>query len=329
MQEEIAKNGMKNITVRVINSVYWVEGVVTSKTEEALVRRIAEGFLPPALKSLFEKNSDRVLKVKGRAPIEYFFTINEAKQKRPPEKLIKVSAQFVELSKSYGKVFSFKWAPTISEDGSAITVGKTQAGELGTVSSGTLSATISNLFPKLLSARDAGYARVIQSGMVIFKDGKGGDVKKSSTEPFSVGTGEFTRASNAEFGLNFSVKGRAVEEENVELSINLGVSLANGFTSDGDPKTTTNSIQTELVIKSKNSAVIGGVVQNSTITGYDRNSPDGQTEVTNGSLFFNFLRSKKFQTSKNQYVVFVTPEIIQSASVGTDEIKRKFRRRAR
>ena len=34
MQEEISKNGMKNVTVRVVNRVYWVEGVIASEGQE-------------------------------------------------------------------------------------------------------------------------------------------------------------------------------------------------------------------------------------------------------------------------------------------------------
>jgi pilus assembly protein CpaC len=42
---------------------------------------------------------------------------------------------------------------------------------------------------------------------------------------------------------------------------------------------------------------------------------------------FRLLRSKNYSTTKSQYVMFVTPEIIESASVGTEEIRKKFRRR--
>ena len=38
-------------------------------------------------------------------------------------------------------------------------------------------------------------------------------------------------------------------------------------------------------------------------------------------------RGKDYATNKSQYVIFVTPEIIESASVGTEEIRKKFRRR--
>jgi pilus assembly protein CpaC len=79
-------------------------------------------------------------------------------------------------------------------------------------------------------------------------------------------------------------------------------------------------------VKSKESAVIGGIVINKSSTDYDKIAPD---EVEDASPLFNFIRSKAFANSKSQFVVFVTPEIVESASTGTEDIKRKFRRRRR
>ncbi len=167
MAEEVARNGMKNVTVRVVNKVYWVEGVVGSKAQEQLVQRIADGYLPPGITELYT-NANRAQTVEGKKPIEYFLSINSKKQKQPAEKLIKVSSQFVELSKDYAKVFAFKWMPLLGRDGSKISFGAT--GDANTTSNSEgLSGVISNLFPKLQSAKEAGYARIIQSGMLIVK----------------------------------------------------------------------------------------------------------------------------------------------------------------
>ena len=46
-----------------------------------------------------------------------------------------------------------------------------------------------------------------------------------------------------------------------------------GQTNDGNPVNSSNDLTTELIVKSKQSAVIGGVVQNSTITQYDKDDP--------------------------------------------------------
>jgi pilus assembly protein CpaC len=256
--------------------------------------------------------------------------------------MVKVTSQFVELSKSYGRVFAFKWAPLMGEDGSRITIGQTGDGTVTSRSSGTLSATISNLFPKLNAARGAGYARVLQSGMVIVRDQIKGTISKQTNIPFQIGTGEFARAQNATIGLQVGVTPRILEQEKVEMALDISVSLQAG-SQGGSPVTTNNSVSTNLVIKSKESAAIGGVVQNISETNYDNTGDDpaplqpaggaggaqagGGGGGGGGSPLFRLYRSKNYSTRKSQYVIFVTPEIIESASVGTEEIRKKFRRR--
>ena len=68
---------------------------------------------------------------------------------------------------------------------------------------------------------------------------------------------------------------------------------------------------------------------NKNSTDYDKDPPGGVTEIENAKPLFTFLRSKSMTSTKSQFVVFITPEIVDSAAEGADEIKRKFRRRRR
>jgi len=240
---------------------------------------------------------------------------------------VKITAQFVELTKNYGKVFAFKWAPLMGQDNSQIQIGQTAQGNVTSSSSGTLSATISNLFPKLNAAKTAGYARIIQSGMVITRDQKQASLNKQTRTPYSVGTGEFTKAAEATVGLILSVTPRILEQEKVELQLNFNVSVQVG--SDASI-VTSNDINTNIVVKSKESAAMGGVVQNQSVTDYDKTDPAPINANAGGQVaspLFRLLRSKNYTTSKTQFVMFVTPEVIESASTGTEEIRKKFRRR--
>ena len=97
---------------------------------------------------------------------------------------------------------------------------------------------------------------------------------------------------------------------------------------------TTNTVSTNLTVKSSESAVIGGVLQNTSNTQYDKNDPDAveaapSEDGSQSSSLFNILRSKSYTTKKSQFVVFVTPEILESASKGTEEIRKKFKKRER
>jgi pilus assembly protein CpaC len=327
MSDELARNGLKDVSVRIVNKVFWLEGVVSSAKKKELAMTIASAYLPPRIATLSSKDSRYASAEKDQ--ILNFLAINEAKEPAPVAKIVKVTAQFVELSKNYGKVFAFKWAPLMGQDGSRIQFGQTANGNVTSSSEGTLSATISNLFPKLNSAKTAGYARVIQSGMVITKDGVAASINRTTSTPYSIGTGDFAKAAKADIGLRLSFTPKILEQDKVELGqLNFNVSLGVG---NDATITTSNDITTNIVIKSKESAAIGGVVQNQSVTDYDKSDPAPITATAGGgqvaSPLFRLLRSKNYTTSKNQFVMFVTPEVIESASTGTEEIRKKFRRR--
>lgn len=334
MSDELARNNLKDVTVRVVNKVYWLEGVVSNPSKKTLAVTIAKSYLPPKIQNLSTANSRVQTPVTD--DIIDFIAVNEKKEPQPAPKMVKITSQFVELSKSYNKVFAFKWAPLMGEDQSQIQFGQTADGNLSSTSSaGTLSATITNLFPKLNAAKSAGYARTIQSGMVIVRDGfeNGGKINKSTTIPYALGSGDFTKASSAEVGFELEVKPKVLEQEKVELGIVLSVNIQVP-TGNAAPVVTKNSVNTNLVLKSKESAAIGGIVQNTSATDYDNtgNDPAPQAPATgqgagSGSPLFRLYRSKSYSTNKSQYVIFVTPEIIESASAGSEEIRKKFRRR--
>ncbi len=327
MSDELARNNLKDVTVRVVNKTFWLEGVVGSKDKKDLAVIIAKAYLPPKILSL-SSEAGRFATPAEASDIIDFIAVNEKKEPQPAPKMVKISSQFVELAKSYNKIFAFKWAPLMGEDASQISFGQTADGNITSTSSGTLSATISNLFPKLDSAKNAGYARVIQSGMVITRDTKQGKISKRTEIPFAVGSGEFTKADRASVGLDMDVTPKILEQEKIELAVNMSISLSVGAGST--PITTNNSISTNIVIKSKESAAIGGVVQNQSNTEYDNDpasSGGGGSGQTPASPLFRLFRSKSYVTNKSQYVIFITPEIVESASVGTEEIRKKFRRR--
>lgn len=332
IQDELAKNNMKDVTVRVVNKVFWLEGVVNAAAKREAALKIAEAYIPPKITSLASNSSNGRFNEADKSPILNFISVNEKKDPPPPAKQIKISAQFVELAKDYKKAFGFKWAPIMTNSGQ-LSFGKTASGDVNTSEQGTLAGTISQLFPKLATAKEAGYARVIQSGMVITKSNKAATIVKNKKIPYQIGSGEFQQAQAADLKFKMTVNPVASQQEKIELNgLSINVSLPAGTTSSGNPVTTSNSISTNIVVKNKESAVIGGIVQNTSTTAYDKNDPNpynGVTEDINSSILFNFLRSKSYVTEKSQFVVFVTPEIVESASASTEEIRKKFRKRSR
>lgn len=325
MQEEIQKSGMRDVNVRVLNGSFILEGIVTSEDEAKRALQIAKIYLPDRIESL-ARRTDSVQQNNFKGIIETLIQINPKSQ--PPEipKMIKVTAQFVELTKNYKKIFGFEWQPIRAGTGGQISIGKTTDGGVSSGSSGTLSATISNLFPKLQSAKSAGYARVVQSGVIIVKDKDNDEaiLIKGNEETFDVGSGDFTRTTTTSVGFDLKLKASILAEEKIEIGISLGVSS----TVEGNAKSVQkNSLSTRVIIKSKESAVIGGIVVDNSSTEYDK---PNQTELQDGATpLFSFNRSKDYSTNKSQFAMFLTPEILENITDGSEEIQRKFRRRTR
>jgi pilus assembly protein CpaC len=324
MQEEIQKNGMKNVTVRIVNKAYWLEGFVTSKSERSLAGKIAVAFMPESVSSLAEREG-AVQKAGGKKILHDFIVVNKKKAKVTIPKMVKITAQFVLLNKDYTRVFGFKWIPVLGGDGAQINFGKTSEGGVGTKSQNSFSGTISNLLPKLASAKSAGYARVIQSGVVVVKDKVQAHLRKNVKQPFSLGSGEFTRAEEANAGFDLKVTPTILSKERVDLNIGVGVSAIEG----NPPNTQEQNVTTQLVLKSKESAAVGGVSVQQSTTAYDKDPPFGEDSFSDVQPLFTFIRSKNLKSNRNQFVVFVTPELIDSAHAGTEDILRKFRKRSR
>ena len=323
MQEEMQKSNLKDVTVRVVNGSFWIEGVVNSEQESAKAEQVATAYLPDQIQNL-ARRTDAVQTTKKKL-FENLLTINTKPKPEPPTKLFKLTAQFVELTKAYDRTFGFSWTPTIGAGGGEIQVGKSGSGGISTSSQGTLSATISHLFPKLNSAKSAGHARVIQSGVIIVREGIEGAINKSTTINYALGTGENLKTGAAKAGFDMKITPTMMQDEKINLKILISVKATDG---SATPIELDNTINTQIVVKSLESAVIGGVVSNKFTTDFDRDPPTQET-IENGSALFSFLKSKKYSTNRSQFVVFVTPEIIESAATGAQDIERKFRKRSR
>lgn len=323
MQDEIQKSGLKDVTVRVVNGVFWIEGIVNSEAESALADKIANAYLPDSIQSL-ARRTDAVQSTRKNLFIN-FLTINRKAKPAEMPKMFKLTAQFVELTKGYDRVFGFSWTPTIGAGGGEIYIGKSDSGGVRTSSEGTLSATISNLFPKLNSAKSAGHVRVIQSGVVIVNENVPGIISKTTKIPYEIGTGENMKSGVALAGFDFNITPTLLQDEKVNLKILVSIKATTG---DRLPQELDNRIDTQVVVKSGESAVVGGVVSSKTNTYFDKDPPT-EEKIENGSALFSFLKSKRYSTNRSQFVVFVTPDIIESASAGVPEIERKFRKRGR
>jgi pilus assembly protein CpaC len=76
-----------------------------------------------------------------------------------------------------------------------------------------------------------------------------------------------------------------------------------------------------LIVKSGESAALVNAMSNVITTQFNKDPPGGPAPQ---NPLFQLLRSKQFQKQKSQFVVFITPQIIESSSNGTEDIKTKY-----
>ena len=186
----------------------------------------------------------------------------------------------------------------------------------------TITGTVRNLLPKLNWAKEYGHARVLQNTSLIVEDGRQGVLNSTSRIPYqTVGSDGLQQTAFEETGIRTSVTPRILgaRSDSVNLDINFAVKALVDQTAAG-PLTSSREIKTIIVVRSGQSAAVGGLITNDTGTGYNRLPAN----ASNNPLI-SLYASKDFRRSQSQFIVFITPIIKSSASSGVEKIKRKFR----
>lgn len=317
-----------DVKTRVVNGIVFLEGTVDNVDKANQAFEVAKLYLPEARPGNQLVARDATAQLLSRPAVKNFIKVNAPPPKKQ-EKLVRVTVHFVKLAKDYGKFFGFKWQPGFTSDGPTLSVGNSESGALG-ASTPTLTATISNLFPKLLSAQTAGYARVLRTGTVITRSGQPGTITEQTTIPFLVPDAN-GRAVNGgvSVGVAVNVTPQILgQSEDISLDLNLDqTSVAQKGSGDRAPATTRHTVQTKLYVKSQDSAAVGSVQSSDVSTFFNKDDPSQKAPAADSGTepLFTLLRSKTYNKTKSQYVIFVTPQIIENASEGTDDLKRNFR----
>ena len=255
----------------------------------------------------------------GGPPIVVNLLTIKPKPAAEPEKLIRLVVHYVELNKDYAKNFAFNWTPGIA-DTSQIEL---KQGQLTT----TVTGTISSLIPKLNSAKSHGHARILESSSLIVQDKENGFFQSVTEVPISTitlsGGASQQSIQFKDIGLTMDVTPTVVgESNNIKLVTKFILSTIVSVSEQGAPSVAKHELKTTLIVASEQSAVIGGIVFNNMLTNYNKLPA---SIAQNQNILFNLYRSKSFQNAKSQFVVFITPQILKSASEGVEDIKRKFK----
>jgi len=321
MQKEINDDPAgANVTVRVMNDTFFLLGKVDSSSDRERAEIIAKTYLPEFMGSDALKDQYLVSGVK-RVAIQNLI-VTEAPPPPPPEKMVRVTYHFVEMGKNFLKLSFFKWSP-LASDGGKLDFGNSTTG--GVASSGSFVGSISNLLPKLQSGANGGFARILFSSVGIGVSGKQIDMQRTDNIPFiSSSANGSPIQDNTPVTINVGVIPTIQGDEKINLETSFTFTALSGAGAGGKPATTTTQLKNTIILKSGDSAVLGGLISNDSSKDIDKDPLDSGGGNTATSAIFNLLRSKAFRSKKTQFVVFLTPKIIDDAATGTADIKAKI-----
>lgn len=305
------------ITVRAVNDKFILEGVAADQEESDRAYAIAQMYVPDLVKEAGEKDGT-IIKIRKT------FVLNLIKPKAPapkePGKIIQLVVHFVELNKNYQKGFRFQFTPTL-EDKSTVSFTNDSRAPGGMVS--TLTGVVSNLLPKLNWAKSHGHARILQSVSLIVLEGQKGDIKNLVKVPYQTMSSTGQPSTNfEEVGLLTNITPRLVNprSDSIQLMMEFSMKSLLGQTDQG-PMVSNSAMNTTIVVRSGQSAAVGGVISNTTATDYNK-MPKTTTQT---DPLLSLYASKSFQRNQSQFVVFLTPIIKSSASQGAEKVKEKFK----
>lgn len=320
---EIIQRDINNpeISVRAVNDKFLLEGSVSDQTEKQRAEIIAKTYVPDVVTKAGEGAG---LIKKQRAEVVINLVTVRAAAAPDPGKIIQLVVHYVELQKDYTKGFRFQWMPSISDDtGVKFQVGQRDPSSGGGIIS-QLTGTITNLLPKLNWAKEHGQARILQSQSVIVQDNQPGKVQSLTRIPYQIiGPNNQPSTQFEESGISSTITPSILGQnsDSIRLTIDFSLKSLLSITPAG-PLVSNNTVQTVVIVRSGESAAIGGLVSNQSGTDYNKLPKDASSNP-----LLSLYASKSFRRNQSQFVVFVTPIIKSSASAGSDRIKSKFRLR--
>lgn len=319
-----------NVSARVVNGKIWLEGSVDNGNQAARAAKVAELYLPDISPGNPLDKDEFASRIPARSLVQNFIVINPP----PPskrDKMVRVTTHFVELSKDYQKVFGFKWEPGFSSD-SRITIGQSASGATGATTGGgpNFAATIVNLFPSLNNAQNAGYARVLKSGTVLVRSGQPASLNDEMVIPVLVqGEGGETTTRDVPIGLTLAVTPLILgQSDDIEMDVEMQQINLVGR-SVASPRRAQHRVKTKIYVRANESAAIAGVDTSNIQTDFNKDDPNAGGFGGQTRSLFKLLRSKSYSKAKSQFVMFVTPQIVENASEGTKDLKKNFRVKVR
>ena len=269
-----------------------------------------------------EKARDRAMrlaKLYWDPPTSVVDALDVVEEQKRPERAdtIQITAHYIELTKMLNQNFLFKWTPF--PDAKAEMHVFFDPTSNSSTTTGGVTAMFSDLIPRLNYMKSLGVVRVMETPPVSVKDGGQAMGFAGSKIMIPVATEEGSKMTTEDIGVTFMVSPRKILNE-IELGIQVKVAALGTPTAAGTFVVDRNEVSTHQIVRSGESVVIGGILRTSTANVRDRQPPE--TEAAPG--LFTLFKTRDFSMHRAQFMIFITPRILEFAKDANSELKDYF-----
>lgn len=277
------------IFVRAVRDRVVLEGVAYSPADARRAVEIAKLYAPEVLDLIEVRETGRRI---GRG------------------RMIELAFHLMEIKRSALRELGIGWAPGASPAGAATAVSGgggllSSLGDMGR----QLLGFVFQLVPKLKRIRERGDGRVLENPSVVVKSGEEAKVFSGSEVPYYKGE-----------EVQFKRVGIEIEATPVETAGGIDLKLSATLSapaSDLRGAIDTHTVSTTALCPLGQSLVLGNIVRNGEVKMRNR-APRGLD--TSSALFALFL-SKDFQSNRSEFVIFVTPRLVEQPSPAKEELR--------
>ena len=185
---------------------------------------------------------------------------------------------------------------------------------IGLGSGGGLGLTLGNINDtfsldlQLSALENRGEGRIISQPKVTTLDNKQASITQGVSIPFQIRQQGDTALSFIEANLNLTVTPHVTADESIIMKIDIAKNAPNTSipTSTGDPAIDKKEAKTEALVKDGETAVIGGIFQNTT-----SKTELGLPWISRVPVLGFFFRNRDRREERTELLIFITPRIVR------------------
>ncbi len=280
------------VTVRSVRGRVLLEGVAYSTADAKRAVEIAKLYSPDVLDLIDVRDTKRAV---GRG------------------RMIELEFHMMEINKQALRGLGVSWAPgAFPSGGSSGNAGSgSGAGLLSSIGGlgRELIGFVLQLVPKLKRIREKGDGRVLENPSVIVKSGEPAKIFSGTEIPYYKGQ-----------DVQFKKVGIDIDAEPVEVEGGVDLKLSATLSSpSGDLRgaVDTHTVSTSAICKFGQSLVLGNIVHNGDVKMRNRLP----RELDTSSALFSLFLSKDFQSDRSEFVIFVTPRLVEETPIAEAKLK--------